>query len=88
MTFDESLRRRVKSVCCARGVSVTAISGYYSFALQVEKTRRRAKGSDLAVVAAALVERYVKLGLSRKVLEAIRHDVFSIGVPLDQRPGA
>ncbi len=88
MAFDESLRRRVKSVCCARGVSVTAVSGYYSFALQVDKTRKRAKGNDLAVVVAALVERYVKLGLDRKVLEAIRHDVFSIGPPLERRPDA
>jgi len=88
VAFDEKLRRRVKSLCFTHGVSVTAVSGYCSFALQVEKTRKLAKGNDLAVVAAALVERYVKLGLARKVLEAIRHDVFSIGTPLNHRPGA
>ena len=81
MAFDENLRRRVKTVCCKHGVSVTAVSGYWNFALQVEKTRKRAQGNDLAVVVAALVERYVKLGPEREVLEAIRFNVFSISLP-------
>lgn len=82
MAFDEKLRRRVKSVCCRHGASVTSVSGYCSFALQIEKTRKRVQGNDLAVVVAALVERYVKLGLERKLLEAIRHEVFSIDKPV------
>lgn len=81
MAFDEKLRRRVKTVCCKHGVSVTAVSGYWNFAQQVEKTRKRARGNDLAVVVAALVERYVKLGLEREVLEAIRFEVFTISAP-------
>ena len=81
MAFDENLRRRVKVVCCRHGVSVTAVSGYWNFAQQVEKTRKRVRGNDLAVVVAALVERYVKLGLEQKVLEAIRFDVFTISPP-------
>jgi len=85
MAFDEKLRRRVKTVCCKHGVSVTAVSGYCNFALQVEKTRKRVRGHDLAVIVAALVERYVKLGLEREVLEAIRFNVFSIGPPAKMR---
>jgi len=84
VAFDEKLRRRVKSLCFTHGVSVTVVSGYCSFALQVEKTRKRARGRDLAVAVAALVERYVKLGLERKVLEAIRTQVFGVRAPTAQ----
>lgn len=84
MAFDENIRRRVKAVCFAHGVSVIAVSGYYNFTLQVEKTRKRVQGDDLAVVVAALVERYVKLGLERKVLEAIRTQVFGVRAPTAQ----
>ena len=81
MAFDEKLRRRVKSLCFMHGVSVTAVPGCYSFALQVEKTRKRAQGSDLQLVVVALVRRYVKLGLERKVLEAIALSVFNVTAP-------
>ena len=57
------------------------MKAYWNFAQQVEKTRKRVQGYDLAVVVAALVERYVKLGLEREVLEAIRFNVFTIGAP-------
>jgi len=81
MAFDKMLHRRVKVVCCAHGVGVVQMQGYWNFAQQVEKTRKRARGNDLAVVVAALVERYVKLGLAREVLEAIRFNVFTISAP-------
>jgi len=81
MAFDEKLRRRVKTVCCMHGVGVLRMKDYWNFAQQVEKTRKRVRGNDLAVVVAALVERYVKLGLEQKVLEAIRFDVFTISPP-------
>jgi len=81
MAFDETLHRRVRVECCAHGVGVVQMKGYWNFAQQVEKTRKRARGNDLVVVAAALVERYVKLGLEREVLEAIRFDVFTIIAP-------
>jgi hypothetical protein len=71
MSFDERLRRRVRFLCFTRGVSVTAVSGYCNFALQVEKTRKRVRGRDLQLVVAALVTRYVGLGLEREVLEVI-----------------
>ena len=83
MAFDEKLRRRVKSVCYAHGVSVTAVSGYCSFALQVEKTRKRVKGRDLQLVVGALATRYVGLGLEWKVLEAIALSVFNVTVPAE-----
>jgi hypothetical protein len=78
MSFDEKLRRRVKSRCFTHGVSGTAISGYCSFALQVEKTRKRVRGRDLELVVGAPVTRYVGLGLERKVLEAIASRVFDV----------
>jgi hypothetical protein len=81
MAFDEMLRRRVKSLCFTHGVSVTAVSGYCSFALQVEKTRKRVRGSDLQRVVGALATRYVGLGLERKVLEAIARNLFNVNVP-------
>ena len=81
MAFDEKLRRRVKSLCFTRGVSVTAVSGYCSFALQVEKTRKRVRGRDLELVVGALVTRYVGLGLERKVLEGIAFTVFNVSPP-------
>ena len=83
MAFDKTPRQRVKTVCCTHGVSVTAMAGYWSFAQQVDKGRRKlyGHGEDLRLYAAALIERYVKLGLERKVLEDIRYNVFSIGPP-------
>jgi hypothetical protein len=81
MAFDKKLRRRVKAVCCKHGAPITAVSGYCNFAMQIGKTRNRVQGDDLVIVVAALVERYVKLGLERKVLDAIRSEVFSIGAP-------
>jgi hypothetical protein len=84
MAFDENLRRRVRTVCFASGVSPIAVSGYCNFALQVEKTRKRKHGRDLVVVVAALVERYMKLGLDRKVPEAIRTQVFGVVAPMAQ----
>lgn len=81
MAFDEKLRRRVKSLCFRHGVSVTAISGYYGFALQVDKTRKRAGGEDLALLVGPLVRRYVELGLDREVLEDIAYTVFNVRPP-------
>jgi hypothetical protein len=83
MAFDESLRLRVRTVCCAHEVSVLAMAGYWSFAQQVDKGRRKlyGLGDDLRLYVGALVERYVKLGLERKVLADIRYSVFSIGPP-------
>ena len=78
MAFDEKLRRRVKSLCFTHGVSVTAVSGYCSFALQVEKTRKRVRGRDLELVVGALVRRYVTLGLARQVLVDVAAKVFNI----------
>jgi len=81
MAFDETLHRRVRVECCAHGVGVVQMKAYWNFAQQVEKTRKRVQGYDLAVVVAALVERYVKLGLERDVLESIRFNVFTISAP-------
>lgn len=81
MATGDVLLRKVRLVCSARGVSVIAVSGYRSFALQVQKTRKRVSGHDLELVAGALVARYVKLGLDRKVLQAIARDVFNVNVP-------
>ena len=63
---------------------MTAVSGYCNFALQVEKTRKRVRGRDLELVVGALVTRYVGLGLERKVLEAIRTQVFGVRAPTAQ----
>jgi hypothetical protein len=81
MVSNENLRRRVKSLCCRHGVSVTAISGYCNFALQVEKTRKRVRGRDLELVVGALVTRYVGLGLERRVLEDVAFGVFGVARP-------
>jgi len=81
MADDKILRLRVRAVCCTHGVSVSAMMGYWNFAQQVDKGRRKLHGEELRLYAAALVERYVKLGLERKVLEDIQHNVFSIGPP-------
>jgi hypothetical protein len=84
MTDDNlTLRLRVRTECCAHGVSVTALAGYWSFAQQVDKGRRKlyGQGEELRLYVAALIERYVKLGLERKVLADIRYNVFSIGAP-------
>lgn len=80
MAFDDVLGRQVKQVCTGHGVSVVTLSGYRTFALQVDKTRKHAQGRDLALVVGALVGRYVKLGLERKVLEAIALNVFNVAV--------
>ena len=81
MASDEVFGRMVKQVCMSHGVSVLTLSGYRSFALQVDKTRKRVGGKDLELVVGALVGRYEKLGLERKVLEAIAVHVFSVRVP-------
>jgi len=82
MTFDPILARMVKQVCTGHGVSIITLSSYRTFARQVDKTRKHASGSDLYVVVAALVERYVKLGLERKVLTDIAFHVFNVAVPI------
>jgi len=81
MAFDQALRLRVRTVCCKHGVSVSAMAGYWNFAQQMDKGRRKLHGEELRLYAAALIERYVKLGLERKVLADIRHNVFTIGPP-------
>jgi hypothetical protein len=78
MADDKTLRLRVRTVCCMHGVSVSAMMGYWNFAQQVDKGRRKLHGGELRLYAAALVERYVKLGLERKVLADIRFNVFTI----------
>ena len=84
MTGDiRTLHLRVRQVCCTHGVSVSAMAGYWNFAQQVDKGRRKlyGQGDVLQLYAAALIERYVKLGLERKVLADIRYNVFSIAPP-------
>ena len=71
----------VKQECFSHGVGVITLHAYRDFALQVEKTRQRLGGNELAVIVAALVERYVKLGMDRKVLEDIAHNVFNVSPP-------
>ncbi len=88
MAFDNALRLRVRVVCCTHGVSVTAMAGYWNFAQQVDKGRRKLRGQELRLYAAALIERYVKLGLERKVLEDVRFNVFTIGPPAAETPNA
>jgi len=78
VAFDDALGRRVKQVCVSRGVSVVSLSGYRSFALQVDKTRKRVSGHDLELVVGALAARYVRLGLDRKVLSEIARSVFNV----------
>jgi len=90
MPDDKSLRLRVRTVCCSHGVSVTAMAGYWNFAQQVDKGRRKlyGQGDVLQLYAAALIERYVKLGLERKVLADIRYNVFSIAPPEAETPNS
>jgi hypothetical protein len=85
MAADDVLGRRVKQVCVSHGVRVLTLSGYRSFALQVDKTRRRVSGRDLELIVGALVGRYVKLGLERKVLADIAYHVFNVRVPVARR---
>jgi hypothetical protein len=82
MAFDKALQLRVRTECCAHGVSVLQMNNYWNFAQQVDKGRRKLHGEELRLYVAALIERYVKLGLERKVLEDIRTDVFNIGAPI------
>ena len=82
MATDDVLLRMVKQVCVSRGVSVVFLSGYRSFALQVNKTKKQVRGRDLELVVGALIRRYVKLGLDRKVLAEIARSVFSVEAPL------
>jgi hypothetical protein len=81
MAFDKALQLRVRTECCRHGVRATTLAGYWNFAQQVDKGRRKLHGEDLRLYVAALIERYVKLGLERKVLADIRHNVFTISPP-------
>ncbi|MBN2465712.1 hypothetical protein JXD38_08860 [candidate division WOR-3 bacterium] len=81
MVSDDVLMRKVKQVCVAHGASAISLNGYRSFALQVDKTRKQVSGHDLELVAGALVERYVKLGLDGKALRDIVYKVFNVRVP-------
>jgi len=81
MAFDKTLRLRVRFECCRHGVRETTLAGYWNFAQQVEKGRLKLHGVDLRLYVAALIERYVRLGLERKVLADIRHNVFTIAAP-------
>ena len=81
MPTGDALLRMVKQVCVSRGVSIISLSGYRSFALQMDKTRKHASGHDLELVVGALVARYAKLGLDRKVLTEIARSVFNVALP-------
>ncbi len=81
MASDSYIRLSVRQVCNHHGVSVVAVTGYQNFARQVEKTRKQVQGSDLQLVVVALVRRYVKLGLERRVLEDIALTVFNVAAP-------
>ena len=88
MASDSYIRLPVRQVCNHHGVSVVAVTGYQNFARQVEKTRKQVQGSDLQLVVVALVRRYVKLGLERKVLEDIALAVFNVSPsPQRREPG-
>jgi hypothetical protein len=81
MSDNRQLHLRVRTVCCVHGVPVISLQSYWNFAQQVDKGKRNLRGKDLDDYAGVLVERYVKLGLDRRVLASIRYNVFSIGVP-------
>jgi hypothetical protein len=81
MTDAQELNLAVRQVCFAHGVSMYAILGYWNFAQQMNKCRREHHGDMLTMCAALLVAEYLARGLDLKVLEAIRSDVFNIGVP-------
>jgi hypothetical protein len=81
MTGRRELDLQVKQACCNNGVTVTTFSAYHAFALQVEKARRRVGGDDLVRAVDALVERYVALGLQRKVLWYIATNVYTVFPP-------
>jgi hypothetical protein len=70
----------VKQVCFGHGVPVIFLGAYRTFALQVQKAKKHAKGDDLAIVTRALVERYTEKGLRREVLASLAFDVFNIKV--------
>jgi len=71
----------VKQVCIGHGVSVITLGAYRTYALQVRKATKRVHGTDPALVAGSLIERYAKMGLRREVLAAIAYDVFNVVVP-------
>jgi len=81
MDFDEVLGRQVKQVCVGHGAAVMTLGRYGNFALQVDQTRKRAGGEDLALLVGALVSRYVELGLDREGLEDIAYTVFNVRLP-------
>jgi hypothetical protein len=80
MSFDDVLGRKVKQVCVSHGVSVVELSGFRSFALQLDKTRKRVSGHDFEVVACAVAEHCSKMGMRRDVLAAIAYDVFNVRI--------
>ncbi len=80
--YDNRFDLMVKQVCIGHGVPIITLSSYRTFALQVQKTAKHAKGDDLAVVTRALVERYTGKGLRREVLVSIAFDLFNVAVPL------
>ena len=81
MTDIRLMRLQVHQVCCSHGVSVAWLFSYGNFGQQMKKGKRLYHGSALERYAWELIERYVGLGLERKVLADIRHNVFTIGPP-------
>jgi len=59
------------------------LGAYRSFALQVDKTKKRVGGRDLQFVVSALVGRYEAQGLEREVLEDIAWSVFNVAPPVE-----
>jgi len=76
MTDIRLMRLQVHQVCCSHGVSVAWLFSYGNFGQQMKKGKRLYHGSALERYAWELIERYVGLGLERKVLEDIRSSVF------------
>ena len=79
-----AMELQVKQTCDASGVPTIQYPFYLNFGREIwALTRKEVSGESLAQEAAVLIAKWVARGLTQSLLQAIRTQVFNVGVPVN-----
>ena len=77
------VRTMVKALCCREGALVTLMPFYMAFGMQLDKIKRQELDLQSAAMEAEVYRAmWVARGLSTRILEAIRTELFDIPSPV------
>jgi hypothetical protein len=78
-----AMELQVKQTCDASGVPTIQYPFYLNFGREIwALTRKEVSGESLAQEVAVLLTKWTARGLTSSVLQAIRTQVFNVGVPI------